>query len=79
MKSALRGQRYLTEPSWFKVTYIWKVLCPEILEWGYRLFFLTRPGTEATEAPSKKILDFTGAKNLLYPTTVQAPQEDKTD
>ncbi|PON95733.1 Short-chain dehydrogenase/reductase [Trema orientale] len=79
VKSALRGQRYLTEPAWFKVTYIWKVACPEIIEWGYRLFFLTRPGAEATEAPSKKILDFTGAKNVLYPSTLQSPQEDKTD
>ncbi|KAF4361577.1 hypothetical protein F8388_007593 [Cannabis sativa] len=75
VKSALKGQRYLTEPSWFKVTYIWKVFCPEILEWGYRLFYLNKPGTEASETPSKKILDVSGAKNFLYPDTLQAPQE----
>ncbi|XP_062114910.1 11-beta-hydroxysteroid dehydrogenase A-like [Humulus lupulus] len=74
VKSALRGQRYLTEPSWFKVTYAWKVFCPEILEWGFRLFYLTKPGTEASQATSKKILDFIGAQNFL-----QAPQEDKAD
>ncbi|XP_015865828.3 11-beta-hydroxysteroid dehydrogenase A-like [Ziziphus jujuba] len=73
VNSACRGQRYLTEPSWFKVTYIWKVLCPDVIEWAYRLLYLTNPGTSPSEAPSKKILDYTGAKNLLYPSSIQTP------
>lgn len=31
VNSAFRGERYLTEPPWFKVTYFWKVFCPEVL------------------------------------------------
>ncbi|XP_024017812.1 11-beta-hydroxysteroid dehydrogenase 1B isoform X2 [Morus notabilis] len=75
VKSTLRGQRYLTEPPWFKVSYIWKVFCPEVLEWGFRFFYLGRPGKSATEAPAKKIVDFTGAKNVPYPSTLQAPED----
>ncbi|KAL6280869.1 hypothetical protein ACE6H2_017750 [Prunus campanulata] len=79
VKSVCRGDRYLTEPAWFGVTYIWKVFCPELLEWGYRLMYVTRPGSSAKEAPSKKILDYsTGAKNVLYPETLHSP-EVKTD
>lgn len=78
VNSVCRGDRYLTEPEWFGVTYIWKVFCPELLEWGYRLMYVTRPGSSAKEAPSKKILDYTGAKNVLYPETLHSP-EVKTD
>lgn len=78
VNSVCRGDRYLTEPAWFGVTYIWKVFCPELLEWGYRLMYVTRPGSSAKEAPSKKILDYTGAKNVLYPETLHSP-EVKTD
>lgn len=62
-------------PSWFKVSYIWKLFCPEVLEWGFRLFYLSRPGESATEAPAKKIVDLTGAENVLYPSTLQAPED----
>ncbi|CAL9030754.1 unnamed protein product, partial [Prunus brigantina] len=78
VNSVCRGDRYLTEPAWFGVTYIWKVFCPELLEWGYRLMYVTRPGSSAKEAASKKILDYTGAKNVLYPETLHSP-EVKTD
>ena len=78
VKSACRGDRYLTQPSWFKVTYWWKMLWPEALELGFRLMHLTQPGTPPTEAGGKKILDFTGAKKALYPKTIQS-SEIKTD
>ncbi|KAJ7945675.1 11-beta-hydroxysteroid dehydrogenase [Quillaja saponaria] len=72
VNSTLRGDRYLTEPSWFSMTHIWKVLCPELLEWSYRMFYMSRTGTPATEAPSKKILDFNGVKKVLYPESIQS-------
>ncbi|KAJ4728819.1 11-beta-hydroxysteroid dehydrogenase [Melia azedarach] len=73
VNSACRGDRYLTEPSWFKITYWVKVLCPELIEWSYRLSYLARPEEPATEAPSKKVLDVTGAKNVSYPSTIHSP------
>ncbi|XVE56545.1 hypothetical protein DITRI_Ditri04bG0019600 [Diplodiscus trichospermus] len=78
VNSACRGDRYLTQPSWFRVTYLWKVFFPEVIEWGYRLFYFSSPGAPRQEAPSKRILDFTGAKKVLYPTTIQS-SEIKTD
>ncbi|OVA17458.1 Short-chain dehydrogenase/reductase SDR [Macleaya cordata] len=74
VNSVRRGERYVTEPSWFKVTYLWKVFCPEVLEWWFRLLLLTEPGTSHREALNKKILDVTGAKNILYPASIQTPE-----
>lgn len=78
VNSACRGDRYLTQPAWFKVTYFWMVFFPEVIEWCYRLMYINRPGTSDREAPSKKILDLTGAKNILYPSTLHTP-DIKTD
>ncbi|XWS60237.1 hypothetical protein CRYUN_Cryun07bG0018600 [Craigia yunnanensis] len=78
VNSACRGDRYLTQPSWFSVTYLWKVFFPEVIEWGYRFFYFSRPGAPQQEAPSKKILDLTGAKKVVYPPTIQS-SEIKTD
>ncbi|XVF08667.1 hypothetical protein REPUB_Repub07fG0022500 [Reevesia pubescens] len=78
VNSTCRGDRYLTQPSWFSVTYLWKLFFPEVIEWGCRLFYFSRPGAPYQEAPSKKILDLAGAKNVLYPSTIQSP-DIKTD
>jgi 11beta/17beta-hydroxysteroid dehydrogenase len=78
VNGACRGERYLTHPAWFKVTYFWKAFCPEVIERCYRLMYISRPGTSDREAPSKKILDLTGAKNTLYPSTLHTP-DIKTD
>ncbi|CAM8922087.1 unnamed protein product [Rhodiola kirilowii] len=40
---------------------------PEIVEWVYHFMFLSSPGSSSKDTPSKKILDFTGAKKLFYP------------
>ncbi|KAM4107703.1 hypothetical protein ACJW30_04G164700 [Castanea mollissima] len=53
VNSACKGERYLTELAWFRVTYFWKVL-----------------GTSHKEVPSKNILDLLGAKNIIYPSTI---------
>ena len=63
-----RKQRYVTEPSWFKVTYLWKVFCPELIEWGCRLLFMT---TSEENALNKKILDNTGVRGVLYPEPIR--------
>ncbi|KAK4493570.1 hypothetical protein RD792_006677 [Penstemon davidsonii] len=78
VRSAIRGERYVTEPAWFRMTYIWKVLCPEVLEWMYRILLVTGQGEHPKEAFGKKVLDYTpGAKSLLYPETVQVPEQKK--
>ncbi|CAL0325277.1 unnamed protein product [Lupinus luteus] len=74
VNSTLRGDRYLTVPAWFKITYVIRVLFPEIVEWGFRMMYMTAPGTHAKEAPSKKILDATGLKKLFYPSSIQSPE-----
>ncbi|KDP22590.1 hypothetical protein JCGZ_26421 [Jatropha curcas] len=74
VNSACRGDKYLTEPAWLRVTWLWKVFCPDMLEWNYRFLFLNRPEEPATEAPTKKILDMTGAKKILYPETIQTTE-----
>ncbi|KAK7291540.1 hypothetical protein RIF29_06769 [Crotalaria pallida] len=74
VNSTLRGDRYLTYPPWFRMTYVIKVLCPELLEWTFRMLYMTAPGANAKEAPSKKILDATGLKNLIYPSSIQSPE-----
>ncbi|KAL9243389.1 hypothetical protein vseg_017283 [Gypsophila vaccaria] len=68
---ACRGDRNVVVPSWMKVTLVWKVLMPEALEWSNRMLLITRPGTPPTEALSKKLLDYTGAKTVMYPPSIQ--------
>ncbi|KAK6275898.1 hypothetical protein POUND7_005607 [Theobroma cacao] len=55
--SACRGENYLTLPSWTKATLLWKVFCPEIIEWWNRLLLMTGPGSSHGDVPSKKIFD----------------------
>jgi len=75
VNGTLRGDRYLTAPAWFRMTYVVKVLCPELLEWSFRTLYLTRSSnTPAREAPSKKILDATGIKNVFYPSSIRSPE-----
>ncbi|KAK7358667.1 hypothetical protein VNO77_00605 [Canavalia gladiata] len=79
INSTMRGDRYLTVPVWYRMTYMLKVLCPELVEWGFRMLYMTEPTTApAREAPGKKILDATGVKKLFYPSSIQSP-EVKTD
>ena len=74
VNSACRGEKYLTEPPWFRTTIFWTVFCPEVLEWFSRCFFITEPGILPKEAPSKKILDLTGLKKYIYPESILSPE-----
>ncbi|KAF7134241.1 hypothetical protein RHSIM_Rhsim08G0192100 [Rhododendron simsii] len=78
VNGACRGERYVTEPKWFRVTYWLNVVVPEVIDWTYRMLYMTSPGEPAYEAFTKKILDMTGAHRVLYPETIQTP-EIKTD
>ncbi|KAL7099321.1 hypothetical protein ACP275_09G076600 [Erythranthe tilingii] len=78
VRSAIRGERYLTEPAWVRVTHLWKLFMPEAMEWMYRLMYITGPGEESEAAFGKKVLDYTGAKHLLYPESVHTTAT-KTD
>lgn len=74
---ACRGERYVTEPEWIKSTFFWKIFCPEVIEWMYRLLYLTSPSDSPKEALGKKLVDYTGAKAVLYPHSVQTPETKK--
>ncbi|XP_021846204.1 11-beta-hydroxysteroid dehydrogenase A-like [Spinacia oleracea] len=73
VRSICRGDRYVTVPAWFKVTYFLEMLCPEVLEWSYRLMFLTSTDNTPTGAIGKHMVDFPGAKAMLYPPGIQSP------
>ncbi|WCJ36296.1 11-beta-hydroxysteroid dehydrogenase [Euphorbia peplus] len=74
VRSACRGDKYLIEPQWFSSFMTFKAFAPDILEWCYRLFYLSGPDEPATEAPSKSILDLSGAKSIVYPDSIRSPQ-----
>ncbi|KAL3512561.1 hypothetical protein ACH5RR_025278 [Cinchona calisaya] len=74
VKGACRGDRHVTVPSWFNYTYFWKVFCPEVLEFGYRILFIAGSDSSPEDAFGKKLLDYTGADKILYPETVRVPQ-----
>ncbi|XP_022858506.1 11-beta-hydroxysteroid dehydrogenase 1B-like [Olea europaea var. sylvestris] len=78
VSSACKGERYVTEPAWFRATFLWKIFCPEVIEWTYRLLYITHPGESPKDAVGKKLVDITGAKKFLYPETIRVP-EPKTD
>ncbi|KAL8137558.1 hypothetical protein V2J09_003559 [Rumex salicifolius] len=40
VRSACRGDRYVTEPNWVILTYYVKLLCPELLEFSQRLLVI---------------------------------------
>ncbi|CAK9183531.1 unnamed protein product [Ilex paraguariensis] len=78
VNSACRGDRYVTHPAWFSVTFLWKVFCPEVMDLFFRLLYNPRPGVSLEETLSKQILDLTGSQKVLYPGNIQTP-EQKTD
>ncbi|XP_019171412.1 PREDICTED: 11-beta-hydroxysteroid dehydrogenase 1B-like [Ipomoea nil] len=71
LDGACRGERYVTHPTWFKVTQWWKVFFPEVVEGAQRLLDISWPGSPAHETLGKKILELTSANKLIYPDTIQ--------
>ncbi|XP_068656056.1 11-beta-hydroxysteroid dehydrogenase A-like [Aristolochia californica] len=79
VNSACRGERYVTQPAWFRVLYLYRVFCPEVIEWVFRMLYITSPGASQRSAHSKKILDLIGAKKVLYPSSIQEETAVKTE
>lgn len=50
VKSACRGDMYVTNPSWVKLGFPWKVLYPELVDWANRLSFGLLPNTYNNKA-----------------------------
>ncbi|CAI9113132.1 OLC1v1013675C1 [Oldenlandia corymbosa var. corymbosa] len=73
VRGACRGHRYITEPQWFKYTYFWKVFAPELMEYLYRIMFVTSFGPSSTDTLGKKLVDYSGGDRILYPESVRAP------
>ncbi|CAI0548106.1 unnamed protein product [Linum tenue] len=57
VNSALRGDKYLTEPEWYRSIFWVKAFCPDAIEWSNRFFLLPPPGRSVDDARSKKIAD----------------------
>ncbi|KAH6807866.1 hypothetical protein C2S51_028974 [Perilla frutescens var. frutescens] len=72
VNSACRGDKYLTWPPWFRMTFFVKTLCPELVDWFNRWYFVTDPGVPPTQAISKKIIDLPGLKDILWPDSVRS-------
>ncbi|XP_065875809.1 11-beta-hydroxysteroid dehydrogenase A-like [Euphorbia lathyris] len=51
VRSACKGDKYLTEPAWLRMTWVWKVFAPDVMEWFYRSFFNI---SRHEEAPSRE-------------------------
>ncbi|XP_031247729.1 11-beta-hydroxysteroid dehydrogenase-like 4A [Pistacia vera] len=57
VKSACRGDKYLVEPSWVRVLFLFKAVCPEVIEYCNRLAFrVSRSRTSIRNAAGKKNL-----------------------
>ncbi|KAJ4728821.1 11-beta-hydroxysteroid dehydrogenase [Melia azedarach] len=70
VNSACRGDKYLTQPSWVRVTYFLKVFWPEMIDWLNRILLMSEPGTSQRDTLSKKIFDIAnGIKEFLTPDT----------
>lgn len=79
VNGACRGERYVIEPFWIRMIYLWKMFWPEVVEWIQRLMVMTTVGDSPKDAVGKKILDYTGAQKVLYPESIQAPVQTKTE
>ncbi|KAG8379454.1 hypothetical protein BUALT_Bualt07G0090200 [Buddleja alternifolia] len=74
VNSASRGDKYLTVPPWFKMTFFIKMLLREAVDWFNHWFFIPEPGVPPTEAVSKKVVDIPGLKDILWPDSVRSPK-----
>jgi hypothetical protein len=72
VNGACRGDSYLTEPSWIRTTFYWKVFCPEVLEFLNRWLLLS--GSSERETISKKLINLPGLKKYVYPESVRNPK-----
>ncbi|KAJ6802833.1 11-beta-hydroxysteroid dehydrogenase 1B-like [Iris pallida] len=71
VESACRGDEYVTWPSWYGPFHMVMCVAPELVNWFSRSFYVTKPGDSSGNTLSKKILEVTGAKRFLYPSSIR--------
>lgn len=68
--------RYVIEPTRYGVLFLYKALWPEVVEWFYRITYLAiSEPSDKRSALSKKLVDLTGAKNFMYPSSLHHQPE----
>ncbi|OVA09597.1 Short-chain dehydrogenase/reductase SDR [Macleaya cordata] len=65
-----RGDRNITDPSWFRILFFCKVFVSDVVEWFFSVLFVSTPGMAENDALGKKILDVTGLKKFIYPASI---------
>lgn len=85
VEGACRGKRYVTIPMWYGVLFLYRVLAPELVEWVSYLFYVKKAaaprGKKQQQPLTKAVLDASGAKKILYPSSIQShsPQSTKSE
>ncbi|KAI4334897.1 hypothetical protein L6164_013602 [Bauhinia variegata] len=64
MESVCKGDMYVTEPSWVKVLYSWKLLFPEVMDFVNRFAFKCMPN-KLINLPSSQNLELKGHQTEL--------------
>lgn len=72
VRGGCRGDEYVTEPPWMRMTFYWRMLLPEVVEWLNYLFIMT--GSSPTDSFGKRLLEFSGLKPFIYPASVRSPE-----
>ncbi|XP_050220648.1 11-beta-hydroxysteroid dehydrogenase A-like [Mercurialis annua] len=57
VRATCRGDKYLTEPAWYRAMLYFKVFLPDVQQWSNRFFLIPRPGHSDRDTISKKLLD----------------------
>lgn len=85
VEGACRGKRYVTIPMWYNVLFLYRILAPELLEWVCHILYVKKTsaprGKKQQQPLTKTVLDATGAKKHLYPSSIQSqtPQNTKSE
>ncbi|GLJ37034.1 hypothetical protein SUGI_0750430 [Cryptomeria japonica] len=69
VNGACRGERSVSIPKWGNVLFLYRLLAPQLLEWASYLFYVRA----APQPLSKTAVDATGAKKILYPSSIRQP------
>lgn len=80
VEGACRGKRYVTIPMWYSVVFLYRILAPELLEWVFHIFYVKKTATPRGKQQSltKAVLDATGAKKILYPSSIQSQPQSQS-
>lgn len=76
VSSTSRGDKYLTEPAWMNTVFIWKLFCPEVIEFSRSVLAIRRKPSSQSEATRKETPE--GSTESLNTASTQ-PLEFKID